>query len=1257
LAVDWMRDEPERRWRVVDGSLCFADISGFTALSERLARRGRVGAEELVQTLSGVFGEMVDIAAERGGQLLKFGGDALLFLFPGKDHTAAAAGAAAEMRRELRRAAQVPTAVGRLRLSMSVGVHSGDVHLFLVGAPTRELLVLGPAVGATIAAEHAAGGGQILLTNAAAARLVSTATKRHDPAHHLLRWRRAPGDPVEVPERPPAPDPLIRALLPVGLAGALADNPEPGHRIATVAFVRFSGTDRLLADGMDTAAAALDDLVGTIQAAVHDEQVTLLGIDIDTDGGKVICSTGVPTRTEDDEGRMLRALGRINSAHFPCAVQIGVNRGHVFAAELGSPRRAAYSAMGDTTNTAARIAAATPAGAIYAHPSVLENARTLRGARPVGPLTFKGKREPMTVYEVGEELGPRRRSQQDTLPVVGRDVELGRLRDALARRRDGEGGVVTVTGPPGLGKSRLVRDALASGDGSARVELRAEPYGLSTPYRPLRDPVRELLGIERAESAAMTASLLRKLEDVAPALVPFAPLLGGVAHVDVPPTPEVDAIADRYRPDRTADVLVELLRLDAPDGLVIVVEDGQWVDEPTALVLARLAALTDVLPWLLIVTRRDAPGGFVPTDGEQLVVGPLSDDSVRDLVNLATEATPLRPHELDSIVAQAAGSPLFIEELSRAVLAVSSLETVPDSINAAIAAQVDALAPPARRVLAYAAVLGRSFRRQVLFELMHADGFDLDEATRAELDLFFDRDGPARVRFHNGLVRDVVYEGMAYRTRARLHGIAAETLERISEDRDVESDMLAHHFWQAGDALRALSYSLRAADRAERMYANAEAAAQLERALDAARRLPAVTRDEQFACWQRLGELRDRAGLLGGALDAYSRAATLVPNDPVLRAGLLLRRAHAHERAGSYPLALRTASRVRNLLDGIRSAGAGAVRADALAFTALVRQRQEHVLEALRQAESAMQEGRSSGALAAQARASNVISWAATMLGRPDAADWARRSLALYEAAGELNGQADLANNLGIQAYYEGRWSDALELYRRSRDACARVGNVIDAAATDANIGEVLVNQGRFDEAEPLLRDASRVLRASGHLWGAAFAEMHLGRLLARAGDVDHAIVVLTAVRARFASLGRGASVYETSLHLADCLTLAGRPSDALAELAGSVGATSDDVSIFDAARSRVTAEALVSLGRVEEASDAFVAGIAAARAWALEYDLSLLLAASTAIPFSVSTGRDEPAADESARLLDRLGVVAQPVRAPSLAGASVAAD
>ena len=162
----------------------------------------------------------------------------------------------------------------------------------------------------------------------------------------------------------------------------------------------------------------------------------------------------------------------------------------------------------------------------------------------------------------------------------------------------------------------------------------------------------------------------------------------------------------------------------------------------------------------------------------------------------------------------------------------------------------------------------------------------------------------------------------------------------------------------------------------------------------------------------------------------------------------------------------------------------------------------------------------------------------------------------------------------------------------------------------------------------------------SGHRWGAAFAELQLGRLLTGTGELDAAVVALEAVRDQFASIGRGASVYDTSLHLADCLTRAGRPEDALHTIVDAVRATSDDVSIFEAARVRFAAEAMLTAGRFDEAGQTLEAGIIVARSRGLDYELSLLLAAAAAAPFAVSTGSDEPPASESARLLATLGVV-----------------
>src|SRR6516164_3664026 len=143
MAAEWDLDAPGVLWRESDATCCFVDISGFTALSERLARRGRIGAEELTEVLNFVFGKMLAVAYEKGGSLLKFGGDALLLAFFEGDHAVLGSQAAVAMRAALREARTFPTSVGRLNLRMSVGVHSGRFQFFRVGASHKELLVAG----------------------------------------------------------------------------------------------------------------------------------------------------------------------------------------------------------------------------------------------------------------------------------------------------------------------------------------------------------------------------------------------------------------------------------------------------------------------------------------------------------------------------------------------------------------------------------------------------------------------------------------------------------------------------------------------------------------------------------------------------------------------------------------------------------------------------------------------------------------------------------------------------------------------------------------------------------------------------------------------------------------------------------------------------------------------------------------------------------------------------------------------------------
>src|SRR6516164_984523 len=445
MAAEWDLDAPGALWRETDATCCFVDISGFTALSERLARRGRIGAEELTEVLNHVFSRMLEVAYGKGGALLKFGGDALLLAFTGDDHATMAAESAVAMRAALREARTLPTSVGRVNLRMSVGLHSGTFHFFRVGDSHRELLIAGPAATTTTRMEQSAGASQIVVSDATAARLPPNAVGATKGEGRLLRWRNVTeGGPGPVPARP-VPGQDVESSVPVALRIRLAHGAgESEHRVASVGFVKFQGTDDLItSEGPDAAAAALDTIVRSVQQAALDESVTFLSSDIDANGGKIILATGVPATQEDDEGRMLRCARAVIDGPRPLPVRIGVNRGHVFAGDIGTHYRRTFTVMGDTVNLAARVMAAAPAGQIYATASVLDHARTQFATKALEPFSVKGKSEPVQAYRVDEATGSKA-DAYGVLPFLGRDKELATLAHALDEAATGHGRCVLI---------------------------------------------------------------------------------------------------------------------------------------------------------------------------------------------------------------------------------------------------------------------------------------------------------------------------------------------------------------------------------------------------------------------------------------------------------------------------------------------------------------------------------------------------------------------------------------------------------------------------------------------------------------------------------------------------------------------------------------------------------------------------------------------------------------------------------------------
>jgi class 3 adenylate cyclase len=389
------------------------------------------------------FTALLADAYGRGGSLVKFGGDAMLLLFYNEGHTERACDAAAAMRRTLRKVGHIRAGESNVVLRMSVGVHSGEYTMFVVGDSHRELMIGGSGATAVVEMESAASSGQIVVSPQTARCLPRSCVGANiGPGFLLARSPPAPEWPSTGLVTPT--DEVIAAFLPNAVRMQLLEGSgsiAPQHRTSAVAFVRFGGLDELVAQrGAATAAQCLDELVRLVQEAADRYEVTFLDTDIDTDGGKIRLSAGVPWAIGEDEERLLLALRHIVEAQPPFPVQAGMSWGPVFTAAVGPPYRRWYAVMGDTVNVAARLAAQAPAGRIYATGDFLRNSKASFQMTVLEPFQVKGRDQPVHAADVGARgqsdpgatAGPR-------LPLVGRDRDLERLREAIEAARRGRG--------------------------------------------------------------------------------------------------------------------------------------------------------------------------------------------------------------------------------------------------------------------------------------------------------------------------------------------------------------------------------------------------------------------------------------------------------------------------------------------------------------------------------------------------------------------------------------------------------------------------------------------------------------------------------------------------------------------------------------------------------------------------------------------------------------------------------------------------
>jgi tetratricopeptide (TPR) repeat protein len=281
----------------------------------------------------------------------------------------------------------------------------------------------------------------------------------------------------------------------------------------------------------------------------------------------------------------------------------------------------------------------------------------------------------------------------------------------------------------------------------------------------------------------------------------------------------------------------------------------------------------------------------------------------------------------------------------------------------------------------------------------------------------------------------------------------------------------------------------------------------------------------------------------------------------------------------------------------------------------------------------AVDEAEASGELDALARAYTKIDEAYQFLGQRDKATHEEKALEIFEELGDLAGISLLAINLGVQAYSDGRWDDAISMYSKAQEVSRRSGNIPAEGAAAANLGEVLISRGRLDEAETVLQEARRVLRGQKVIGFALFAETQLGRLLMERGELGAAVEALTQVIEEADRIGQPFFAVDASVHLADALTRSGEPMRALEVIGDARELAGEDAPLYEVPLDRLRAAALVAMGRPEEAIGHIEPALASAREQRLLYEEALLLL----IKSQTDHGGDE-VFEEAVRLLEDLG-------------------
>ena len=838
------------------GAVLFADISGFTPLTEGLVQAlgRRRGVEELTAQLNHVYDALIAQVHRYRGSVIGFVGDAITCWFDGDDGRYATA-CALEMQREMEQFTAVPTPVGTtVALSIKTAVTVGPAHRLQVGHQSIRLIevLAGTILERVSLAEKIAQSGEVVVGAEVMGRIGSLAV--------VTEWRPAANgenfavltglsqtiDPNPWPETQPIPVEVTQDWLhtPIyqklqrGEADFLAE-----IRPVVALFLRFGGIDY---DEDEQASLKLNAYIRWVERVLARYGGTLIQLTIGDKGSFLYAAFGAPLTYDDNPARAVAAALDLRTApsSLPSigAVQIGITQGQMRVGAYGSKSRRTYGVIGNEVNIAARLMALAEPGQILISSRIAKAVDQSYDCQSLGPVLLKGLAEPMTAYGVN---GRRIKSKSEPAigpaltPLVGRLPERVILAIHLQKLLDGDKSTLLIEGEAGIGKSRLVEELLAqAGNLGIPIFIGAgEAVEQATTFFAWRSIFQELLDVDETTDMAVAQQQIMACVGDNLYWQERLPLLNAILPFNWPDNELTAQMTGEVRASNTRDLLVHLLA-NIPrvmSAFLLVLEDAHWLDSASWGLLSQIQRQAPNL--LLVVVTRPFVGeeiqGNTPKEYQQLradshtqclQLTSLSAEDSLDLVCRRLSVKSLPQPIIALIQERAEGNPFFSEEIAYSLRDAGYLSihdgqaemTVtadrlnqldfPHTIQEVITSRIDRLSPSQQLALKVASVIGRLFPYQLLHAIhpVAADKPHLENI----LTILVQRDITSvetpqpnlAYSFKHIITQEVAYHLLLYVQRQQLHRAVAEWLE-TAHTADLASyyTTLAHHWRQTVD--------------------------------------------------------------------------------------------------------------------------------------------------------------------------------------------------------------------------------------------------------------------------------------------------------------------------------------------------------------------------------------------------------------------------------------------------------------------------